>query len=142
MGCSLKNRGLVFWGGLKRIVHTKKKSKKFALPSAPLFSSFPLSDHLVLLSSPSHPVLSSTPPPCNSHPVLSSIPPPAIPIHSPPITHLFPFHAMYHLPGIEPPTSRSLDCLLFHCTTTTPVGNFTIFLIDMLSRYQVTSAKF
>ena len=25
MGCSLKNRGLVFWGGLKRIVHTKKK---------------------------------------------------------------------------------------------------------------------
>ena len=28
MGCSLKNRGLVFWGGLKRIVHTKKKSKK------------------------------------------------------------------------------------------------------------------
>ena len=126
MGCSLKNRGLVFWGGLKRIVHTKKKARN--LPSPPLFSSFPPSDHLVLLSSPSHPVLSSTPP--------------AIPIHSPPITHLFPFHAMYHLPGIEPPTSRSLDCLLIHCTTTTPVGNFTIFLIDMLSRYQVTSAKF
>lgn len=138
MGCSLKNRGLVFWGDLKRIVHTKKKARN--LPSPPLPSSFPLSDHLVLLSSPSHPVLSSTPP-CNSHPVLSSTPP-TITIHSPPITHLFPFHAMYHLPGIEPPTSRSLDCLLFHCTTTTPVGNFTIFLIDMLSRYQVNSAKF
>ena len=142
MGCSLKNRGLVFWGGLKRIVHTKKKSKKFALPSAPLFSSFPLSDHLVLLilSLPSSPLFYPPPLQFPSSPLF--YPPPAIPIHSPPITHLFPFHAMYHLPGIEPPTSRSLDCLLFHCTTTTPVGNFTIFLIDMLSRYQVTSAKF
>ena len=77
MGCSLKNRGLVFWGGLKRIVHTKKKSKKFALPSAPLFSSFPLSDHLVLLSSPSHPVLSSTPPP-PAIPIQSSLLPPPL----------------------------------------------------------------